>query len=159
MQPQRDDGPRGGRIDTLPVNRLTPALSAEVAAVVDATFGRQHPSSYLKFDDVVIARRSGRILGVLFTRFDPILGMHVLERFCVLRPYRGQGVGSGLLQFVHAGERWSGAQVLFVNTGGAHGRLVNLYERHDFAVWYSNSTETCLLRTVRSPGLGSGATR
>lgn len=155
--PRRQDEPARVRIETMPVNRLTAVMGAQVAAVVDASFGRQHPTSYLKFDDVVMARRSNRIIGVLFTRFDPLLGMQVLERFCVLHAYRGQGVGSALLQFVHTAERWSGAQVLFVHTGAVHGCLVDLYERHDFAVWYSNATETCLMRTVRSPGLGSGS--
>ena len=155
--PRRQDEAARVRIETRPVNRLTAVMGAQVAAVVDASFGRQHPTSYLKFDDVVMALSSDRILGVLFTRFDPLLGMHVLERFCVLHAYRGHGIGSALLQFVHTAERWSGAQVLFVNTGAVHGRLVDLYERHDFAVWYSNATETCLMRTVRSPSLGSGS--
>lgn len=155
--PRRHDEAARVRIETMPVNRLTPVMGAQVAAVVDASFGRQHPASYLKFDDVVMARRSDRILGVLFMRFDPLLGMHVLERFCVLHAYRGQGVGSALLQFVHEGERWNGPQVLFVRTGAGHRRLVDLYARHEFAVWYSNATETCLMRTARSPGLGSGS--
>ena len=132
-----------------PVKMLTPMMLAAVQNVVDSTFGRQLRDSYLKFDDVVIAQRDSKVVGVIFTRWDPLLDMHVLERFGVLGAYRNRGVGGELLEYLRAEPRWNGAQALFVNPGAEHARLVKLYERHNFNVSYSNSAETMLLRTVR----------
>lgn len=133
---------------TAPVKMLTPVMLAAVQNVVDSTFGRVSRESYLKFDDVVIAQRDRQIVGVVFTRWDPVLDMHVLERFAVLSAYRNRGVGGELLEYLRAENRWNGAQALFVNSGEQHARLVKLYQRHDFNVSYSNSDETMLLRTV-----------
>ena len=105
--------------------------------------------SHENFQWVVAAAHHGKIIGVLFTRRAGDEWTYI-EKLAVLPDFRRQGVARALLEYTHCEIDPDHTQVLHVDAGSEHNRLVDYYIRNQFTLLYTNDEESMLRRDARN---------
>ena len=137
----------------LPVNMLTPRVTGQINAVVQAAWpGRPGALKYEAYNWVAMAQDQGQIVGVVFTRKSE--AWTYVEKLAVLPAFRRQGVAHSLLEYIHCEVDPGNAHVLHVEPGAEHDALVRYYTKRNFDVVYSNTTETMLRRDAYASVFG-----
>jgi len=134
----------------LPVNMLTPKLLQGINHVLRTAWpSKSMALHHENFQWVVVAQNHGQIIGVLFTRCAEKEWTYI-EKLAVLPEFRRCGVARSLLEYAHCEIDPDQTQVLHVDAGPEHDRLVDYYIRHNFEVLYTNTVESMLRRDART---------
>jgi ribosomal protein S18 acetylase RimI-like enzyme len=109
---------------------------------VDEPTGRAVVRAALRSDHLLVARRSGQVVGVCGyyedgtgaadLRWSRLRGALVLDGICVDPAARGRGIGTALLGAASDKARRIGARVVRLSVIGTNPRARALYERHGF---------------------------
>ena len=133
----------------VPVNMLTPKLLHGINNVLRTTWPcKSMALNHDAYEWVVLAQNHGKIIGVLFTRRGKDNWTYI-EKLAVLPEFRRRGVGRSLLEYTHCEIDTDQTQVLHVDAGPDHDRLLNYYMRHHFELLYTNKEESMLRRDAR----------